>query len=129
MSTNALIIGITYQVIKQHMQVEQEGEMPFESEFDPNVLLEAEVSMVTSAASVSAALSQKQEEDKNFNLILHQSVKNSDTSINSHLVCNIKLFQGNLDMSDLSELEVLGNEVENDDPLPKNLPQICASCY
>ncbi len=53
------------------------------------------------------------------NLLL-VSFFNADVLTNSDLVCNVKLFGGNLGTADISELQALGLEVENKDPLPKN---------
>ncbi len=44
-----------------------------------------------------------------------------DTSINSDLVGNMYLLEGNLGMSDISNLQALGLEVKHKDLLPKNL--------
>ncbi len=105
--------GVTFQVAKNHVRVEQEGEMPFEGEVEPNVPPEAEAPTVLMAA-------QEGNTDENGELALRQSVFNADASINSDLVRNVSLFRGNLGTADISELRALGLEVENEDPLPEN---------
>ena len=77
--------GVTFQVAKHHVRVEQEGEMPFEGEVEPNVPPAAEAPAVLKAT-------QEGNTDENGELVHCQSVFDADASINSDLVCNVNLF-------------------------------------
>ncbi len=55
----------------------------------------------------------------------------ANSSINNNLVQNIYHNWGNGNISDIAELQALGLEVDNEDPLPENLANVgtmnCAS--
>ncbi len=77
------------------MCIEQEGEMPFEGEVEPNVPPVAEAPAVLMAT-------QGGNTDENGELACCQSVFNADALIIRDLACNVNLFQGNLGTADIS---------------------------
>ncbi len=104
------------------MHVKLEGETPFESEVECTLPPEAETPTVATMAVAAAAASQQdREEDETLDHVLCQVTANPHASINNNLIRNFNLLCGNIEELDISQLCLLGLEVENEDPLPKIL--------
>ncbi len=107
------------------MHVEQEGEMPFESEAEPTLPPEAETPTVATIAMAGEAASQQnREEEANGDHILCQLTVNPQVPINNDLIWNVNLLRGNIEELDVSQLQSLGLEEDNEDLLPENLAYV-----
>ncbi len=63
-------------------------------------------------------------EESPNNQSMHLSRSNPSSSINQPLISIVYSQQGNLDMSDLADILALVLHIDNEDPLPENLPNI-----
>ncbi len=110
--------GTTFQVAKNNFKVTEEGESPFDSEVAAPPPAEGTTITETAASAGQSA-------DNNFNSqILCTSTSNAMNSVDSKLIFSIAGRGTNVDSSDIGELRALGLEVDNEDPLPENLPNI-----
>ncbi len=72
-------------------------------------------------ASVATATTTK---NISINQALWELIANSNPSVNNNTVAIVLNSGRNLTGADASELHALGLEVENEDPLPENLPNV-----
>ncbi len=80
--------------------------------------------MVTMAQLAVAVTNHRERENEDIKQILQQSVANVNASINNNLVQNIYHNWGYADTSGIAELQALGLEVDNKDPLSENLANV-----
>ncbi len=95
-----------------------EGESPFDSEVGAPPPAKGTTATETATSAGASA-------DDDFNSqILWASMSNAMNSVDSRLIFSIAGRGTNVDSSDIGELRALGLEVDNEDPLPENLPNI-----
>ncbi len=110
--------GITFQVAKNNFLVTEEGEVPFDSE---NVQQPPPPPPPAQEASVATSTTT---ENIPINQVLQESIANSNPSISNNIVATVRNSGRYLAGADASELRALGLEVENEDPLPENIPNV-----
>ena len=59
-----------------------------------------------------------------INQVLRELIANSNPSINNNILATVCNSGRNLAGANASELRALGLEVENEDPLPENIPNV-----
>ncbi len=104
--------SITFQIAKNNFRIEVEGEEIFESKKATEVQQENVVPPPLAS------------ERSPNNQTIHLSRTNATSSINDWLVTTVCGQQGNLDMADIAEILALGLQIDNEDPLPENLPNV-----
>ena len=104
--------SVTFQIAKNNFCVEEEEEEIFDSK------------KVTEVPQENVVPPPSANEGSPNNQSIHLSRSNPSSSINRQLISTVSSQRGNLDVSDLADILALGLQIDNEDPLPENLPNV-----